>query len=397
MRHNERTHALLSASGAHRWLACPPSALLEEKFPDTSSDAAAEGTLAHELAELKAGQCFLPVKLTKARYANKLEELMMNEHWNAEMMGYTDEYIDYLKAAAMRFAFKPSVAIERRLDLSAYIPGGFGTTDCILIGGDTLHVIDFKYGKGVPVDAKENPQMMLYALGAYEAYRCLYSIKRVLLSIVQPRIPDGTSEWELSIERLLEFGAYASGRAALAIKGEGEFSPSKETCRFCRAKTQCRARAEENVRLAFGVGKKPPLITREEAGRYLEQGTDIASWLTDLKDWALAECLAGREVPGWKAVEGRSVRKWTDAELAFQRLKENGIREEILYVRNPLTLAQVEATIGKKDFAAYVGDLVKKAPGSPALVPASDKRQAITNRVTADEAFAKNREEKKDE
>ncbi len=387
MGHKERAHALLSASGAHRWLVCPPSARLEEQFPDTTSEAAKEGTLAHELAELKLRHYFHTVDFGKRKYTMAVNRLKKQELWKDEMDGYTEEYLDYVKAAALGFISMPSVAIEKKIDLGAYIPEGFGTADCILVGGGTIHVIDFKYGKGVPVSAEMNPQMMLYALGAYEAYRLLYPVDTLKFSIVQPRVAEGISSWKLTLGELLEFGQYVKQRAALAIKGEGDFAPSENTCRFCRAKAKCRARAEENVRLAFFTDKKPPLITNEEVGQYLTQGEDIAKWLKDLQEYALGQCLAGKEVPGWKAVEGRSVRDWTDMDAAFEALEANGIEEALLWERKPLTLAQVEKTVGKKDFAAFVGSYVVKKPGKPTLVKGNDKRTAITSKVSAAEAF----------
>ena len=385
--HADREHAALSPSGAHRWLACPPSALLEQQFPDTTSEAAREGTLAHELAEVKARHYFFTVDFGRRKLTAAITKLKKQDLWQDEMMGYTDVYADYLKTSALAFPGIPYAAVEKRLDLGTYIPGGFGTADCILIGGGTLQVIDFKYGKGVPVSAERNPQMMLYALGAYDAYKVLYPVEQVKLSIVQPRISSEPSEWECSLQELLGFGAYAKERAALAIKGEGDFHPGEDTCRFCRARAQCRARAEENVRLAFRAGKLPPLITREEAGRYLKQGKDVAAWLSDLQDWALSECLAGEEVPGWKAVEGRSARSWTDMDAAFAKLQECGVPEALLWEKKPLTLAQVEKTVGKKEFQEYVGGYVTRSPGKPALVEESDRRPAITNKVTVNEAF----------
>ena len=214
MGHNERAHALLSASGAHRWLACPPSARLEEQFPDTTSEAAKEGTLAHELAEVKLRHYFHTTDFGKRKYTAAVNKLKKQETWQEEMQGYTDEYLDFVKTTALGFEAAPYVAMEKKVDLSGYVPEGFGTADCILIGGGTIHVIDFKYGKGVPVSAKENPQMMLYALGAYEAYRMLYPVQDVVLSIVQPRLPDGISSWTLPLGELLGFGEYVKGRAA---------------------------------------------------------------------------------------------------------------------------------------------------------------------------------------
>ena len=236
--HAERAHALLSASGAYQWMACTPSARLQEQFPDNpSGTAAAEGTLAHELAELKVRNYFYSVDFGKRKLMAAVNKLKKEELWDDEMTGYTDDYLDYIKAVAMKYPSSPYVAIEKRVDLSTYVPEGFGTADCILIGGDVLHVIDFKYGKSPDgrVTTEWNPQMLLYALGAYEMYRILYTFKTVRLSIVQPRLSDGISEWECTLDEMLQFGEFVKERAALAIKGEGEFAPAPKTCRYCRA------------------------------------------------------------------------------------------------------------------------------------------------------------------
>lgn len=389
MGHAERDHALLSASGAHRWLLCTPSAMLEEQFPDTTSEAAREGTLAHELAELKVRNYFNPADISKRKLNAQIKKMKENELWQDEMLGHTDTYIDYIRDVSIKLPSQPYVAVEKRLDLGAYVPEGFGTADCIMLQGEDLFVLDFKYGKGVPVSAEENPQMMLYALGAYRAYCFLYPISRIHMAIIQPRL-DNISEWECTLNDLLKFGQRVSERAALAAKGAGDFCPGEKQCRFCRAKQQCRARADHNVRMAFSPdkGKMPPLITNEEVGRYLSEGEDVAKWLSDLKEWALAECLAGKQVPGWKAVEGRGSRDWTDMDAAFEKLTKSGVTEEaMLWEKKPLTLAQVEKMVGKKDFQDAVGEFVVKKPGKPALVKESDKREAITNRVTAAEAF----------
>jgi len=390
MGREERAHALLSASGAHRWLKCTPSAVLERQFPDAASDAAAEGTLAHELAEMKVRNYFYPAQVSKRKLTMNTNKLKKNELWQDEMAGYTDDYLDYIKTTALGFKSIPYVAVEKRVDFSAYVAEGFGTADCILISGNTIYVIDFKYGKSPDgrVSAEENPQMMLYALGAYEAYKILYPITEVRLAIVQPRLPDGISEWDCTMDRLLAFGDYVKARAALAIDGKGDYTPELKTCKWCRARGHCRARADENVKLAFHIGEKPPLITNEEMGRYLVEGEDVAKWLKDLQDLALAQCLAGKEVPGWKAVEGRGCREWTDMDAAFAYLERTGIVDEaVLWERKPLTLAQVEKIVGKKDFAGCVGEYVIKAPGKPTLAREQDKRPAITNKVSAAEAF----------
>lgn len=389
MGHEDRKHALLSASGAHRWLSCPPSAQLEQQFPDTTSKAAKEGTLAHELAELKVRNFFYTVDFGKRKLTTAINKLKKEELWEDEMVGYTDEYLDYVKSIALAFSSEPYAAIEKRVDLTAYIPDGFGTADCILIGSGILHVIDFKYGKSPDgrVSAEQNPQMLLYALGAYEAYRMLYPVQEIRLSIVQPRISDGISEWSCTVDELMQFAQLVKERAVLAIKGEGEFKPDPKTCRYCRARARCRARAEKNVELASMTDKNPKLLTNEELGQYLLKGKDVAKWLGDVQDCALAECLAGNEVAGWKAVEGRGGREWTDMDLAFARLQENGVPETILWERKPLTLAQVEKAVGKKEFESFVGDMVIKRPGKPTLVEQLDQRPAITNKITAAEAF----------
>nr|DAN81777.1 MAG TPA: Protein of unknown function (DUF2800) [Caudoviricetes sp.]DAO06314.1 MAG TPA: Protein of unknown function (DUF2800) [Caudoviricetes sp.] len=383
--HKDRAHALLSASGAHRWMNCTPSAVLESQFPDTTSEAAKEGTLAHEMAEAKLQHLFNTQDYRKAKLTRTLNKIKKDELYQPEMDGYTDDYVAYVRKSAMEFEKSPYIAIEKRLDLTAYIPDGFGTADCVMIGERTLHIIDLKYGKGVPVSAENNEQLMIYALGALEAYKMLFAIDTVKISIVQPRI-DNTNSSEYTVKELMEFGDKVKHYADIAIKGDGEQSPG-DWCRFCRARQQCRARADKNIELAFEIDKKPPLITNEEVGEYLRKGEDVAKWLSELQDYALAECLAGRDVDGYKAVEGRGSRAWTDMDAAFEAIIEDGTDEALLYERKPLTLAQVEKLMGKAHFEDVAGEYVVKNPGKPTLVPSTDKRQAITNKISANEAF----------
>ena len=371
--HKDRAHALLSASGAHRWMNCTPSALLESQFPDTTSGAAKEGTLAHEMAEAKLQHLFNTQDYRKAKLTRTLNKIKKDELYQPEMDGYTDDYVAYVRKSAMEFEKSPYIAIEKRLDLTAYIPDGFGTADCVMIGERTLHIIDLKYGKGVPVSAEDNPQLMIFA------------IDTVKISIVQPRI-DNTNSSAYSVTLLRDWGEDVKELANIAIKGEGEYTPG-DWCRFCRARQQCRARADKNIELAFEVNKKPPLITNEEVGEYLRKGEDVAKWLSELQDYALAECLAGRDVDGYKAVEGRGSRSWTNMDAAFEAIIEEGTNEAMLYERKPLTLAQVEKLMGKAHFEDVAGEYVIKNPGKPTLVPSTDKRQAITNKISANEAF----------
>lgn len=393
--HKERAHAVIAASAAHRWANCTAAPLLEAEFPDTSSEAAKEGTLAHELCEGKANAYFFPEEYSKQKLSALKRKCKKSDLWDAEMDGYTEQYLDFLKNAAMEYENRPFVAIEKRLDLTPWIPEGFGTADCIMIGGDTLHVIDFKYGKGVPVAAEANEQMMLYALGAWAAYGLFYQVSQIKMSIVQPRI-DNNSTWTIPLQQLENFGTFIKGKAEEAASGEGAFAPG-DWCRFCRARATCRARADANVRLAFDENfeKAPDLIANNEIGRYITLGEAVAKWVEELKAHALSECLAGHEVDGYKAVAGRAIRAWTDQEAAFEAVIGSGVEEALLYEKKPLSLAQVEKLMGKKDFAAVAGDYVTTPPGKPTLAPAADKRPPITNKISAEEAFGKT-EEKED-
>lgn len=382
---DQRAHALLGASSAHKWLNCTPSARLEETLPESQSVYAKEGRLAHEIGELKLRKAFVG-PMGPGKFKNALKKLQENSLYQDEMLKHTDTYLDYVSKIVHSYPAPPYVAIEQRLDYSVFVPEGFGTGDCIIIGGNTLHVIDFKYGKGVPVSAEHNPQMMLYGLGAYVKYLMLYPIERVKLAIVQPRL-DSISEWEISVNDLIAWGEqYVRPRAQQAHNGQGEFNPG-EWCRFCRARATCRARADIHTALEDFGFKKPPLLTNDEVGALLVRAQELAKWAKDLEEYALSECLQGREVPGWKAVEGRSVRQFTDLEAAFKVLIKAGYDEAVLYERRPLTLAAIEKLLGKKDFTKLLKDHVTIPPGKPTLAPESDKREAICNRTSAADDF----------
>lgn len=382
-------HATLSASAAHRWLKCTPSARLEQDFPDTTSEAAREGTLAHEMCELKLINEFIK-PMTKSVFTRSMNKLRKAELYDPEMEEHTDFYIDYIKSIYGVYEDTPYINAEKKVDFSEIVPEGFGTCDCVLICGTEMHIVDFKYGKGVPVDAEKNPQLMLYALGALIEYSMLYDIQTVSMHIVQPRL-DRVSKAVLTKEALLAWAQDIKPVALKAFNGEGEFMPSEEACRFCRAKAQCRARADKNLALAKEDFKAPELLTDEEIGKVLELSKDLKSWVSDVEEYALSKCLAGGDIPGFKAVEGRSTRAFADQDKAFEILMANGVEEALLYERKPLTLAKVEKMVGKKEFAEMVGDYIIKPPGKPTLAPASDKRQAVTLKSTAEEDFGVNK------
>ena len=389
----ERKHALLSASAAERWLHCAPAPRMEEKYPETESSYANEGRLAHEIGELKLRKAFVEPMRAKT-FNNRLKKLKENPAFKEEMLKHTDMYLDYISGIMHSFKTPPYIAAEKRVNYSAYAPEGFGTCDCMVIGNGTLYVNDFKYGRtdglghgGTPVSAENNPQMMLYALGAYTESSFLFPIERIVLSIIQPNL-DAIPFYEMSVADLLAWGESIKPIALKAFNGEGEFVPGDHCC-YCRIKALCRARTEMFLNLEGYHCMKPPLISNAEVGQILVKAQNLAKWVESLEEYALAEILKGIDVPGWKAVHGRSKREFTDTDAAFKVLTANGTEEVMLYKREPLTLAKVEELIGKKNFKDLLSAYVNTLPGKPTLALLSDKRQAITLQTTAEQAFGK--------
>lgn len=365
-------HALLSASSAERWINCPPSARLTENMPDTESPHAAEGTLAHSLAELKVRKKF--ENMRKSEYDKRLGEIRKDPLYAPEMDGHTDTYLDcILKAAHGYNKVKPYVVAEKRLDYSAYAPGGFGTCDCAMLCKNDLHIFDFKYGKGVPVSAEDNPQLKLYALGALAEYGFLYDIQSVILHIIQPRL-DNISDFTIDVDALTAWGNSIRPAAELAYKGEGEFKCG-DHCRFCKAKAVCRARAEDFFTLEASAELPKELLSDHEIGEILERASRLKNWVSEVEEYVLSEILSGKSVEGWKAVEGRSNRKITDIDAAFEVLKKEGYDEAMLYERKPLTLTELEKLVTKKKLEELIGGMIDKPRGKPTLAPESDKRK----------------------
>lgn len=372
-----KDHALLSASRSHRWLACTPSAVFEQQFPASSSSYAEEGTLAHAVAEVMTRRALN--EITDDELDKLMQAYESNSYFNEEMRACAVSYAAFVSsrlAEAKRTCADPIVVLESKLDFSRYVPKGFGTGDCLIIAEPVLEVIDFKYGKGVRVESENNPQMQLYALGALEEYDRLYDIDRVRMTIFQPRLSGTYNTAEKTVKELKAWGMKTvKPRAKLAIEGKGDFAPSEETCRFCRAKAQCRARTEANLKL-FDESPDALTITLEEAGAILEKAGDIEGWLKDLKELVTSALTGGETVPGWKMVEGRSDRKLADADKVVDALRKAGIADAILFERKLNSLTQLEKDVGKKRLAEILGDLIVKPRGMPTLAPESDKRPA---------------------
>ena len=360
-------HALLSPSGSHRWLHCTPSAVLETEFDNKSSPAAAEGTAAHALCEHKL-----------KRMLHRRSKRPVSDYNSDEMEEHTDAYVEFvseLLEKAKQNCKDPLVQIEQRLDLSEYVPGAFGTADCLIIADGTLHVIDMKYGLGVLVSAEENPQLKCYGIAALSIYENLYDIKEVALSIFQPR-RENVSTWTISAEELRNWAENElKPKAQMAFNGEGEYCPG-EWCQFCRAAVKCRARAEEKLRIAEEEFKLPPLLTDNEIELILPMLPDITKWANDISAYALEMAVSrGKEWNGYKVVEGRSVRKYADEDAVAEAAKQNGYTD--IYRKSLITLTEMQKLMGKKKFEEILGSLIIKPPGKPTLVPIADKRQAM--------------------
>lgn len=385
-------HALLSASSAHRWLACTAAPHFEENFPDGTSNYAEEGTLAHSICELYARKKFAAVNTRK--FNAELKKLQAHPLYKEEMLKTAEAYVEYLTEKTMGYKAMPHVAMEVKVDLTDYIPGGFGTCDCIMVGCDTLHITDYKHGKGVPVSAVENPQMRLYALGALRLYSAVYGdqIKKVSMGICQPRLSDTASEDALTVEELLAWGESIKPIAKEAFDGPGKFCPG-DHCRFCKGKAQCRARAvhfagfsdytgieiagrlDEDT-LTDRIADGTPVLSNADVADLLVRAEGLVAWYKDIQDYAASALLAGDDIPGFKLVEGRSNRAFTDVDKAIQALLSAGYEEAMIYDRKPKTLTELEKMLGKKTFSELLSGYVMKPKGKPTLAPASDKREA---------------------
>ncbi len=373
--HKERAHAILSASGSSRWLNCTPSARLEAEVPETTSVFAEEGTLAHEIAEIKLRLLHEPHTDLQTR----LEEARQKELYHEDMDYHTDNYVSYVREIYSEALAKDHLAVvetEVRVNLTKYVPEGFGTVDNAVIGNGTLDVIDLKYGKGVAVSATDNSQLKLYALGALEAYSFLYDIDTVRLHIHQPRL-DAISVFEISASELLEWGQnHVIPKAQEAFEGNGE-QVTGSWCGFCKVKHRCAAMAKEAESVAALDFADPKLLTDEQVLEVYGKADRLVRWLSGLGDYILTEALSGKQWEGYKLVEGRSNRRISDSDKAITLLENEGFIKEDFMKMDLQGIGALEKLLGKKDFEKVLGGIIEKPEGKPTLVPVSDKRQAI--------------------
>lgn len=360
-------HAFLSASASHRWLECPPSAKLCADIKDEASPYAQQGTDAHELCEYK-----LLHALGKA-VADPTGNLA---YFDPEMDSCTDQYCSFVceqLEEARQYCSDPEVLVEQRLDFSKWVPDGFGTGDCLIVADKVLQIIDFKYGLGILVDAQDSPQMMCYALGALDTYDGIYDIESVKMTIFQPR-RENISTFTISKKDLLQWAeGYLNPTALLAYEGKGEFQAGGH-CQFCKVKATCRKRAEYNLELARYDFEMPANLEDTEISAILSKVDELVAWGNDIKEFALRQAQSGIHYDGWKVVEGRSNRKFTDDAAVADTVITAGYDP---YEKKLLGLTAMTALLGKKKFEELLGRLVHKPPGKPTLAPESDKRPAM--------------------
>ncbi|KEI96576.1 hypothetical protein N496_15440 [Clostridium botulinum A2B3 87] len=376
-------HAILSASGASRWLACPPSARLEENYPNKSSEFAKEGTLAHELGELGLKKNLELISTRK--YNSEVKKIQANELFTKDMPDYVEVYVDTcMEKVAEAKAKTPDALfkIEQRLDFSEWVPDGFGTGDFVIIADGTMEICDLKYGKGVPVSAVNNKQMRLYALGAIAEFSFLYDIENIKMTIIQPRL-DSISTDEMKVEELLKWAEEElKPIAKLAFEGKGEFCAG-DHCKFCRAKAVCKARADKNMKLAQYDFQEPNTLDNNDIAFILGKADELINWAKDVQEYALEQALKGEEFDGFKVVEGRSNRKWTDEEKIGKILLGQGFLEDIIYTKKLTGITNMEKAIGKKEVTKLLGDYIIKPQGKPTLATITDKRP-VYNSAEAD-------------
>ena len=360
-------HAVLSASSSERWLNCPPSARLCEAYENKGSDYAAEGTDAHTLCEYRLKQALgIPTE-------DPIENLSWyNEEMEECAAGYAAYVVELLETAKQTCS-DPVVMIEQRVDFSRWVQEGFGTADCILIADGVLNIVDYKHGKGVEVSAEGNTQLSLYSLGALEIFDGIYDIDRVCVHIFQPRKSNVVSFMMDKADLYQWADTELTEKAQLAYEGQGSFSCG-EWCRFCKAKVECRERAEANLALARYEFQSPALLDDEEIADILGKVDALTAWASDVKEYALQQAISGKEWIGWKLVEGRSNRKYTSEAAVATTVEGAGFDP---YERKVLGVTAMQKMLGKTRFEELLAPYIEKPQGKPTLVPESDKRPAM--------------------
>ena len=375
--HKSRAHALLSASSAHRWLACPPSAVAAEAYEDTGSEYAAEGTMAHEVAEIVVSGNISP-ETGRDGFAPDVTQEMLDC-----AAGYRDYIQEQLKSD------DAVVMLERRVDFSEYVPDGFGTCDCIIIQGNTLTIIDYKYGRGVQVSAVDNPQMRLYALGALNDYGIAYDIERVEMHIYQPRINNISTD-AMTVEDLTTWAEkVVKPTAAKAAKGKGEYKAGAH-CKFCPHAGRCRELTKTCTEYVntHGLRVGVPVLAPHEVAEVLAMEPLVSLWLKRVKDQAMNTMLDGGEIPGYKVVEGRQgARRWTDEHRVAELLDTAGYTRDEYTTTTIFSPAGMDKALGKKKVEELLGGCVERSPGSPTIVPVSDKRPPYDREAEAKKDF----------
>lgn len=385
----KNTHAILSPSAAHRWLNCTPSARFEEQFPDSASEVAREGTLAHSLGELLIR--FKTNLVQKTAYEKHLLKIQADDLYDTSMLEHADYYATFVLetlAEAQSHTKDALLFLEQKLNLTDYVPEGYGTGDTIIIADSILDIIDLKYGKGVSVSAEQNKQMMLYSLGALREFDYLYDIHTVRMTIFQPRL-DSISTWEISVNELRSWAEdELKPRALLAFDGKGEFAPGKH-CQFCRAKAVCKANAEMNLELARYDFLEAVKLGDHDISDILQRADIFKNWLSSVEEYALTEAVNnGKKWPGYKLVEGRSNRQYTDETKVAIKLTKEGYKEEEIYNKKLLGITAMEKLMGKAVFNTKLSDLIIKPEGKPTLVEESDKRPEYHSAQSAAKDFA---------
>lgn len=395
-------HAYCSPSGAHRWLVCTAAPHFEDQFPPSESEYAAEGTLAHSVMELHVQKTFLG--MTTRTFNSRMKKLhddplwRDDPVWEAELENCAKAYIEHISTIRAGFSEPPFMAVEVEVQMKDVVPEGYGRCDCLMVGGDTLAIVDYKHGQGVLVDADHNPQLMLYALGALNSYGLFYNVKKVSMSICQPRGRGTTSKFaEMTVDELREWAESIKPRAQEAYHGPGTFVPG-EHCRFCRGKQWCKARAYGALEAAKFEGRSPmeavlasqlpeplpepdltvPKLTLDEIGELMQRGAQLKAWLGDMEEFALKTILEGEKISGFKVVEGKSTRKFRDPDKALDILQQH-YDKALLYDYVPKSLAQLEKVVGRKDFGELLSKEIFVPKGKPTLVPETDPRPEFSS------------------